>query len=480
MDFRPSFHILGILLSILSLGMALPMLTDLYYGHDEWRTFFICILITSFFGGSLMLSTTGQPLSLDRRQGFFLIVLCWVIVSLFAALPLWLSTIGLDFTDAVFEAVSGITTTGSTVITGLDNAPPGILLWRAILQWLGGVGIILMAMSILPFLKVGGMQIFQAELSESEKVLPRTAQLAASLGTIYLALTATGIIAYHLAGMTFFDAILHSLATLSTGGFSSHDASFLAFEQPLIHYVAIILMIIGGLPFILYLKAIGGNPGALLKDPQVRWFLTILIVVITLIAFHLVLSGIADFPEALRLSAFNVISVLTGTGFTSADYNQWGNFPVGILYFLMFVGACAGSTTCGIKIFRFQVLMEITSVQIKKLLHPNGVFIPQYNRKPVPKDVPASVMSFFFLYVLSFIAVVILLSLTGLDFVTALSGAATSISNVGPGLGEIIGPAGNFSTLPGASKWILSASMLLGRLELFPMLVILSPRFWRH
>jgi trk system potassium uptake protein TrkH len=480
LDFRPVLHVLGILLSILALSMVLPMLTDLYYGSLDWRAFFISILITAFFGGALMLSTSGQVLNINRREGFLLIVLCWVVISLFAALPLWLSHIGLDFTDAAFEAVSGITTTGSTVIVGLENTPPGVLLWRALLQWLGGIGIILMAMSILPFLKIGGMQMFQTELSESEKALPRATRFAASIGIIYVVLTILGIISYHMAGMSLFDSIIHSMTTLSTGGFSSYDSSFAGFEQPAVHYIAVIFMILGGLPFILYLKAINGNARPLLTDSQVRWFLSIVLVSTVTMIIYLMKDGQTDLATAMRLSAFNVVSIITGTGYSNGDYNAWGGFAIGLLFFLMVMGACAGSTTCGIKIFRFQILYAVTKVQIRQLMHPSGVFIPHYNRKPIPKGVPSSVMSFFFMYVLSFAILAILLSFVGLDFLTAMSGAATSISNVGPGLGEVIGPAGNFESLPDSAKWILCIGMILGRLELFPVLVMLSPQFWQR
>ncbi len=480
MDFRPILHVLGILLSILAMSMVLPMLTDLYFGSIDWRIFFLCILITAFFGGALLLSTSGHPLAIDRRQGFALIVLCWVSVSIFAALPLWLSNINLSFTDAVFEAVSGVTTTGSTVITGLDNAPPGILLWRAILQWLGGIGIILMAMSILPFLKIGGMQMFQTELSESEKVLPRATQFASTIGLIYLALTIIAIISYHIAGMTLFDAIIHAMTTLSTGGFSSHDASLQAFEQHEIHYLAILFMVLGGLPFILFLKALNGNLYPLFTDAQVKAFLGITLACIIFVSIHLINTGQANISDAIRLSSFNVVSIITGTGYTNGDFNVWGGFTTSLLLFLMMVGACAGSTTCGIKIFRFQILYAVTISQIKQLLHPSAIIIPHYNKRPIPKGASVSVMGFFFMYVLSFAFLAISLSLAGLDFVTALSGAATSISNVGPGLGEIIGPSGTFSSLPDTAKWILSVGMMLGRLELFPILVLLSPQFWKN
>lgn len=480
MDFRPTFYITGILLLILSISLILPMAADLYLGNNDWRVFFVCIIITSFFGGSLILSNAGHTFNITTRQAFMLTVISWLALATFAALPFTFSTLDMSFTDAFFEAMSGITTTGSTVITSLQDAPPGILLWRAILQWLGGIGIIIMAMSVLPFLKVGGMQIFRTELSENEKVLPRTAQLASSIGMIYLGLTILCTMAYMIAGMRTFDALAHALTTIATGGFSTYDASIGHFDKPGIEMVATLFMLLGGLPFVLYLKAIHGNIMPLLRDEQVRAFLTLVVICIIITVSYLVLQQDQPFGDALRRASFNVTSIITGTGYSNGDYNTWGGFAVSLFFFLMVVGGCAGSTTCGIKIFRFQVLYAVTKVQVQKLIYPSGVFIPHYNNKPIPEDVPVSVMGFMFLYALSFVVLAIALSYVGLDFLTAMSGAVTSVSNVGPGLGEIIGPSGTFQPLPDSAKWILSMGMLLGRLEVLTILVILHPNFWKR
>lgn len=479
MDIRPILYVNGILLSVLSLSMVFPMLADIYFGYDDWKVFLMCIIITSFFGGALILGNTGQDFSVTTRQAFLLTNSAWIFLPTFGALPFLLSSLDMSFTDSFFEAMSGITTTGSTVITGLDYAPAGILLWRAILQWLGGIGIIIMAMSVLPLLKVGGMQIFSSELSEDEKVLPRTAQLASSIVVIYCCLTAMCAFAYMFVGFEIFDAIAHALTTIATGGFSTYDASFSHYDSASPKIVAIIFMISGGIPFVLYLKAARGNLRPLFTDSQVQWFLSILAISITITAAYLINHDQLGFGDALLKSTFNIVSIMTGTGFSSEDYNSWGPLIVNLFFFLTVVGACAGSTSCGIKIFRFQVLYSVTKVQISKLLHPNGVFLPHYNGKPMPVDVPASVMGFFFIYAFGFALLAIALSCVGLDFMTAMSGAATSISNVGPGLGDIIGPTGNFKSLPDSAKWILSAGMLLGRLELFTVLVMFSPQFWR-
>lgn len=480
MDFRPVLYIIGILLLVLSMSLILPMAADLYWGNEDWKVFFVCIIITAFFGGALMLSNSGHDFAISIQQAFMLTALSWLALSFFGALPFHFSTLNMSFADAFFEAMSGITTTGSTVIIGLDYAPPGILLWRAILQWLGGIGIILMAMSVMPFLKVGGMQIFRTELSENEKVLPRTAQLASSIGLIYVGLTILCALTYMLCGMGTFDALAHSLTTISTGGFSTYDNSLAHFENPYIDITATLFMLIGGMPFVLYLKAVHGDIRPLLRDGQVRWFLSIVCLSVAVTVAYLVMQDHEPPFEAIRRAAFNIVSLITGTGFVHGDYGQWGFFVVSLFFFLMVVGGCAGSTSCGIKIFRFQVLYAVVSVQICKLIHPNGIFIPHYSGRPMPEDVPMSVMSFFFLYALCFSALAAALAYVGLDFLTAMSGAATAISNVGPGLGDIIGPAGTFQPLPDSAKWILSAGMLLGRLEIFTVLVLFHPHFWKH
>ena len=458
--------------------MVLPMLADLYFAHEDWKIFFISIVITAFFGGALILSNNSKEIKINTRQAFMLIFLSWLGLSIFSALPFMLSELNMSYTDAFFEAMSGITTTGSTVIVGLDEAPPGILLWRAILQWLGGIGIILMAMSILPFLNIGGMQIFRTELSEDEKVLPRAAQLAASIGIIYVALTLLCIICYILSGLETFDAVAHAMTTISTGGFSTFDSSFAHYHDTIWpEVVAIIFMLIGGMPFVLYLKAVRGNIVPLSKDTQVRWFLGIIVLATGLVTTYLILHEGLDVTEALRRTLFNIVSVITGTGYANGDYNTWGSFAVSIFFFVMLIGGCAGSTSCGIKIFRFQVLFAVTTTQIKRLLYPNGVFIPHYNGKTIPPDVPLSVMGFFFMYMFTCAIVAIALSFVGMDFLEAMSGAVTAVSNVGPGLGEI-GPNGNFKHLTDSAKWILSLAMLVGRLEIFTVLVLISPKFW--
>ncbi|MCI5061291.1 MAG: TrkH family potassium uptake protein [Alphaproteobacteria bacterium] len=478
MDIRPLLYVIGILLTTLSLSMLLPIFADIAVGNPDWKVFFTCMIFTAFIGGALILTNEGNEFDLDVRQAFLLTVLSWITLALAAAAPFALSGLQMSVTDSIFEAVSGITTTGSTVMTGLNDAPPGILLWRAILQWLGGIGIIVMALSVLPFLKVGGMQLFQTESSENEKAMPRAAQLSASIGLIYLGLTLACMFAYRSAGMNSFDALAHAMTTIATGGFSTFDSSFGHYDDAWAEIVAIIFMLMGGMPFILYMKALRGNWKALFQDSQVRAFLAIVVLSITVMIAYLVLQNNETFGEALRRASFNVVSVITGTGYTNGDYNLWGGFAVILMFFLMVVGGCAGSTTCGIKVFRFQVLYAVTISQLKQLLHPHGIFTPHYNKQALPAGVAASVMGFFFVYALSFSLLAIGLSFIGLDFLTAMSGAVTSISNVGPGLGEIIGPGGTFQPLPDSAKWMMCGGMILGRLELFTVLVLFLPHFW--
>jgi trk system potassium uptake protein TrkH len=479
MDMRPILYVTGILLCTLAASMIIPIFTDLVSGHTNWQTFFFCMSFTGFIGGALVLTNSAPNFNISMRQTFLLTTVSWLVLALAASAPFALSGIGMSLTDSIFEAISGITTTGSTVITNLNEAPPGILMWRAILQWLGGIGIIVMALSVLPFLKVGGMQLFQTESSESEKALPRATQLAASIGTIYLCLTVACMFCYKLAGMGSFDAWAHAMTTIATGGFSTFDTSFAHYDAPWAEITAITFMLLGGLPFILYVKALSGNWKSLFNDSQVRAFFSIvLIAIITMIAF-LTIQNDAPFFEALRRASFNVVSVITGTGYTNGDYGAWGGFAVIMIFFLMVVGGCAGSTTCGIKVFRFQVLYAVTIVQLKQLIHPHGVFTAHYNNRALPNGIAASVMSFFFIYALCFALLAIGLSFVGLDFMTAMSGSVTAISNVGPGLGDIIGPAGTFEPLPDSAKWMMCVGMILGRLELFTVLVLLIPAFWR-
>ena len=479
LDFKPILFITGVLMLPLAVAMCLPAVADAAANNPDWQVFLTAAVFTLFVGGTLALSSRGAIRTITPRQGFVLTTMLWIIIPAFAALPFAFADMDLSYTDAFFESMSGLTTTGSTVIRSLDVAPPGVLIWRALLQWLGGIGVIAMAIAILPLLRIGGMQLFRMESSDrSEKAMPRTTQLVAYISFIYLGVSLICALAYWMAGMSGFDAVAHAMTTIATGGYSTYDGSIAHFRSATIEYIGVVFMLVGSLPFVLYLRALRGNTRSLLRDDQVRLFLLIVIVSIIAVAYYRYKMGV-EIDTALREASFNVVSIITGTGYATADYGAWGSFGLMIFFFLMFVGGCAGSTTCGVKIFRFQVLYATAVTQIRRLLEPHGVYLAYYNRKPIPEEVSASVMAFFFLYVLSYAVIAIALGLIGVDFLTAASGAATAISNVGPGLGPTIGPSGTFATLPDGAKWILSAGMLLGRLELFTVLVLLLPSFWR-
>ncbi len=479
-DFRPIFLILGILLTTLAVMMIAPAIADIITGNPDWQVFAVAAGVTLFIGVSLALTSRAGGASLSVRQAFILTTMSWIALTAFAALPFAFSQLDLSITDAFFEAMSGITTTGSTVIVNLDAAPPGLLLWRSLLQWLGGIGIIVMALAVMPLLRVGGMQLFRMESSDqSEKALPRAAQVAAAIGVIYVALTFIWAVLLWVAGMSGFDAVAHAMTTIATGGFSTYDGSVGHFNNWIVDVIITVGMIIGSLPFLLYLMAFQGKPGNLMRDTQVQWFLTVVAVIVVIVAGWLWLGNGEDPLLALRYSSFNVISIMTGTGYATVGFDNWGNFAIPVFFFIMFIGGCAGSTTCGIKIFRFQVLYAAAKTQFQNLAQPHGVFIPYYNHRPIPEEVIGSVLSFFFVFFFTYTLLAIALAFLGLDFITSVSAAASAISNVGPGLGPVVGPDGNYANLPAAAKWILSIGMLLGRLELFTVMVLFTRAFWR-
>jgi trk system potassium uptake protein TrkH len=357
--------------------------------------------------------------------------------------------------------------------------PKGILLWRAILQWLGGIGIIIMAITLMPIMNVGVMQLFKiSKHDSSEKILPKSKEIALRLIYIYTSLTLLCGLTYKIFGMSFFDSLTHSMTTIATGGFSNYNESIGFFDSVSIEISAMIFIILGSLPFIAYIKFISGDRKIIFNDVQVKTFFKIIIVSIIILSIYLLITGSADLN--LRSIFFNIISILTGTGYVNAEFDTWGSFTLILFLGLMFIGGCAGSTTCGVKIFRIQILYLFVVNQLKKIIYPKGVFVLKYDQNPIDNKFISSIISFIYMYLVIFFILTALLSLTGLDFITSISGAATSISNVGPGLGSIIGPNGDFSTLPDISKWILTLGMILGRLELFAILVLFLPSFWRN
>ena len=475
------FFIIGNLLIILGLFMLVPYLVQILYkedGHSFLSSSFVTILIGALF----VLANLQKEYQLNLKQTFLFSTFAWIAIAGFGALPFILSDINFSISDSFFESMSGITTTGSTVITNLESSPKSILMWRAIMQWLGGVGIIVMAITVLPLLKVGGMQLFKIDSSDKfEKILPRTTQVAFIIITTYLVLTFCCAFFYKILGMNLFDSIAHSMTTIATGGFSTHNDSIGYFNNSSIEIIATIFIILGSIPFITYLKFIKGNRKIFFQDIQIKG-LVYLFLLSTLIMFLYLFFNNNNILiiEKIRIASFNVISILSGTGYVTNDFSLWGKFPLIFFLFLMFIGGCAGSTACGIKIFRFQLLFLFLNNQIKKIIYPNSVFILKYNNQIVTNNYMSSIIIFIFAYLFIFTLTAMLLSITGLDFLSAISGAATSISNVGPGLGEMIGPNGNFKSVPEVSKWILSFGMLLGRLELFAVLILFFPSFWRN
>ena len=477
-NYKTVFFTLGILQIILGIFMLIPIIAQFFYNEID-SSFLSASIVTIIFGTLFFLSNLDHDKKLNLQQAFLVTALSWLSIAIFSSLPFIFSNANFSITNAFFESMSGITTTGSTIISNLESMPKGILLWRAILQWLGGIGIIVMAITLMPIMNVGGMQLFKISNNDSsEKILPKSKEIALRLIFIYLILTLFCAISYKILGMNIFDSLTHAMTTIATGGFSNYNDSIGFFDSISIEISAMIFIILGSLPFIVYIKFLNGNKKIFLNDIQIRTFIKIILISIVLLVIYLAFSQSNSFN--LRSIFFNVISILTGTGYVNAQFDSWGGFPIVLFLLLMFIGGCAGSTTCGIKIFRIQILYSFISNQLKKIIYPKGVFILKYDQNPVDNKFISSVISFIYLYFMIFFAITALLSLTGLDFITSISGAATSISNVGPGLGSIIGPNGNFSSLPDISKWILTLGMILGRLELFAILVLFLPSFWRN
>ena len=477
-NYKTVFFTLGILQIILGIFMLIPIIVQFFY-KDIDSSFFGASIVTIIFGTLFFLSNLDHDKKLNLQQAFLLTALSWLSIAIFGSLPFIFSSINFSITNAFFESMSGITTTGSTIISNLEEIPKGILLWRAILQWLGGIGIIVMAITLMPIMNVGGMQLFKVTSNDSsEKILPKSKEIAVRLILIYLFLTFLCAASYKILGMNMFDSITHSMTTIATGGFSNYNESIGFFDSVSIEIFAMIFIILGSLPFIVYIKFLNGNKKIFFLDIQIKTFIKIIFTSVLILTIFLAFDKSIDFN--FRSIFFNVVSILTGTGYVNAQFDSWGSFPIILFIILMFIGGCAGSTTCGIKIFRIQILYSFFINQIKKIIYPKGIFILKYDQNRVDNKFIASIISFIYMYLVIFFIITMLLSLTGLDFITSISGAATSISNVGPGLGSIIGPNGNFSSLPDISKWILTLGMILGRLELFAILVLFLPSFWRN
>jgi trk system potassium uptake protein len=481
-DLRPAGYIIGLLIATLGAMMLFPMALDLAMGDENWMGFLEAGIVTALFGGVLSLScanASGASKGITLQQSFILTTGTWVALPLFGALPFMFGAPDASFTNAVFEAVSGMTTTGTTVFVGLDAMPPGVNLWRGILQWLGGLGIVIVALIFLPVMRVGGMQFFRSEGFDTlGKILPRAFDISSALIQIYIILTVACAVCYFALGMSGFDAVVHALTTVSTGGFSSSDISFGKFVHSM-EVVAIVFMLLASLPFIRFVQVAQGNFGPIWRDAQVRAYIRWNIyAIIGVVAYEMIYFG-RGFFETLREASFNIVSTFSGTGYASVDLSTWGPFPFAILIAVGLIGGCTSSTGCSVKVFRYLVLLEAIKVQIKRLHSPSAVIDVRYGGRRVGGDVIDSVIVFFAMFIVTFGVVAVALSLTGLETKTAFTSAWTAVANVGPAFGPEVGPTGAVDGFPALARWIMIGAMLVGRLELLSVYVLFLARFWR-
>lgn len=477
----PVFYLIGIFLFILGVIMLGPALLCFAIDDPYLSAFLFSSFITVFSASILIFSFRTEFLELTTRQAFLLTLLTWVMLSLFAALPLLLSYENITFLDAYFETMSGLTTTGASIIPNIELLGKGMHLWRAFLGGFGGIGIIVLAIAVLPLLKIGGMQLLMTESTEkSEKFLPRTTQVATTISVIYIVLIACCAAAYWLMGMKSFDAIFYGITTLSTSGFSMHNNSFSYFEGTNMEWVASVFMLLGSMPFVLYLKFIKGRRRAIMFDNEVRAYVTLILLSVILMSFYKYMHLGDELFLAIRKSVFHIIAYASTTGFVTEDITLWGSFPLTVILILILLGGCSGSTAGGIKIFRFRVLLAQTSTQISQLIHHKGIFLPHYNRKPISPQISTAVSNYIFVYLCAAFLITLGLGYYGMDVFEGFTTAVGCLSNVGVGLSTEFGPMGNFASIPDPAKCIMIAGMLLGRLELFSVLIIFLPLFWRN
>ncbi|WP_375622242.1 TrkH family potassium uptake protein [Bartonella sp. TT119HLJHH] len=462
--------------------MLLPIFVDLHDNNRNWISFLYSCAITTMLATLILLATKGATCRFSARLGFMLTVCLWLTGSIVGALPLYLSPLPISLAGAIFESVSGITTTGSTVLSNLDNLSRSILLWRSLICWIGGIGFIGLALLLLPSLRVGGVRLFHMESSDkSEKILPRINQIANGIIIAYVGLTLACMLSYFAAGMNLFDAINHAMSTVATAGFSTHDASFGYFsDKPAILIISTIFMLLSALPFVLYVKLVLPGHSKRFLDPQVIVFLHIVLLFSFALAAWLRFYDHRAFHLIFLDVIFHLSSIISTTGYSAEDYQLWGPFALGIFFIVSFTGGCAGSTSGGMKINRLIILWRITQTNIEKLLSPNVVVKARYDHSNISNDVAQAVLFFVCLYMFCLVIGTALLLTTGLDFTSAFTGVLTALSNVGPGFGDIIGPTGNFSTINDHALWILSFLMLAGRLEIITIFVLFIPAFWRE
>lgn len=478
---RPAIYIAALCGLYLATAMFLPAMIDLYYGHDDWQVFALSAFMVGGISLMTALATRGPPPVFTKRMGFLLVNLLWVTFSLVGAIPLFLAEYQMSFAQAIFESVSAITTTGSTVLVGLDHMPPGILLWRSLLQWFGGIGIVALGLFVLPFLRVGGMSFFKLESSDTgEKPFARLANFTRAFIGIYVSITLLCAICYAWAGMGRFDALNHALTTVSTAGFSTHDASFGYFDSIPLLWISTVFMTICSLPFSLLIVFVVRRRADSLRDPQIIVFIGYMVVFSVVLAVYHHLVNDVGLGTALAHSFHNISSIVSTTGFASTDYTTWGPFAVALAFFATFMGGCTGSTAGGIKAYRFVVLFNIIGTGLKRLVYPNAVYSVRYGNAVIEPEAQKGIFLFIALYILLWALGSLGMTLLGYDFLTATSSAITALSNVGPGIGPVIGPAGNFSTISDPALYLLSVLMLAGRLEILSVLVLLTPLFWRQ
>lgn len=479
-NLSPVAYVLGILLTVFGCAMLIPAAMDVIVDQAEWQPFVLSSGITISLGMLCVLAFQSRRAKrLSLPQAVLLLLSTWTVAPAFGSLPFLFASDPLTITDAYFEAMSGLTTTGSTVMTSLETRDPGLLLWRGLLQWTGGIVIVVIAIAFLPRLAIGGMQLFRGAMSHGPGgTLFRLRSLFITTCAIYFGLTVLCGVIYALFGMDPFDAIVHAMTTIATGGFSTRDSSFSEYPAAVI-YSAAVFMILASFPFLRYIQLVAGKILPLLRDSQIHAFLGIAAAASFGAGLWHLFIDVTGTANEIHHVVFNVISLLTGTGYANASYETWGGFAMAVFFLLGLVGGCAGSTTCSVKVFRYQILAATLLWQIRQIGSPHRVAPPRYQGEPVSEEIISSVMGFLFLFAVSLVVLTILLSMTGLDLTTASSGAATALANVGPGLGEIIGPGGNFASLPVVSKWLLIAGMLIGRLEILAVFVVFRASFWR-
>jgi trk system potassium uptake protein TrkH len=477
---RSIFFVLGILLVALGAAMLAPLGIAWALSEPDADALGLSACIVMGAGGLALLAAGHPPKEISHREGFLIVGLGWVGAAAAGALPYWLGDLFPSFVDAFFESTSGFTTTGATVLRHIEASPHGMLFWRALTHWLGGMGIIVLSLAVLPWLGVGGMQLYRAEVPGPvpDKLKPRMAETARTLWKVYVLLTAAEVILLMLCGMGLFDAVCHAFATLATGGFSTRNVSVEAFHNPWVDWIIVFFMLAAGTNFSLHYHALKGSPGTYWKDVEFRFFGVMFLTFTALLTVQLAVEFYSDPWTALRSSAFQVGSILTTTGFTTADYEQWPAFSTIILFLLMFLGGCAGSTGGGIKSVRILVLLKSGYRELMRLIHPRAVLPLKLGGRTLQQDVVEAIWGFFVLYLMIFLMASLVMAVLGLDLVSAFAAVAACLGNIGPGLGTV-GPGDNYAHIPVTGKWLLSFCMIIGRLEVYTLILLLVPEFWR-